>query len=43
MGRIYEYDWIERNTLGLYTDQDIKYLDSNDEKKEEDPDENQDQ
>ena len=26
MGRIYEYDWIERNTLGLYSDQDVKYL-----------------
>lgn len=43
MGRIYEYDWIERNTLGLYSDQDVKYLESINNKKKEDPDEDQDQ
>lgn len=43
MGRIYEYDWIERNTLGLYSDQDVRYLNSENNEKTEDPDEDQDQ
>lgn len=43
MGMLYEYDWTERNALGLYTDQDIRYLESKNKEKEVDPDENQDQ